>query len=99
MKTILRRLHRLEIGAGVIETAGSRRDREFAEILRRRIAAGRARVGVLEATVESRREDLSGPFCVEILQRGRRRPAVDAQETRPIMVVNIRGVLPDSIRG
>ena len=72
MKTIIRRLRRLEIGAGVIETAASRRDAELAEVLRRRIAAGRARAGLPEATVESR-EDVSGLSLEEILQRGRQR--------------------------
>jgi hypothetical protein len=42
MKTIIRRFRTLEISAGVIETAKSRRDRESAEELRRRINAGRA---------------------------------------------------------
>jgi hypothetical protein len=82
MKTIIGRLRRLEIGAGVIETAGSRRNAELAEILTRRIAAGRARVGLPEATVESR-EDVSGLTCVEILQRGRllaREASIEAKQ-------------------
>jgi hypothetical protein len=69
MKTITRRLLRLEGRFGLVETEESRRARELVETLRRRRAARLAREGRLESdTVE--REDLSGLTLVEILQRG-----------------------------
>jgi hypothetical protein len=72
MKTITRRLLRLEGRLGLVETEESRRARDLMETLRRRRAARLAREGRLESdTVE--REDLSGLTLAEILQRGRQR--------------------------
>ena len=78
MRAISRRLGRLEGRLGLVETEETRRVREFAETLRRRIADGRARVGTSERAVE----DLSGLTVEEILQRGRQRArqaAIEAQ--------------------
>ena len=44
MKSIITRTRKLEVGAGIIETEESRREREFEETIRRRIAEGRARL-------------------------------------------------------
>jgi hypothetical protein len=72
MKTITRRIRRLELGAGVIETAESRRDRELAEELLHRRAAWRLREGIPEPTEESE-EDLRGMTLAAILIQGRQR--------------------------
>lgn len=79
MKTITRRLCRLEGRFGVVETEETRRVRAVAETLRRRIAAGQARVGNPERVVE----DLSGLTMEEILLRGRQRArqaAIEAEQ-------------------
>jgi hypothetical protein len=74
MKTIDRRIRKLEVGAGIIETEGSRREREFEETIRRRIAEGRARLGLLPRTfTDSERRERAGMSVEEILQRGRAR--------------------------
>ena len=44
IKAISTRIRKLEVGAGIIETEESRREREFEETIRRRIAEGRARL-------------------------------------------------------
>lgn len=71
MKSISTRIHKLEVGVGLIETAASRRDRELGEILKRRRAARRAREGL--PPEEPDEEDLSGFTLTEILHRGRAR--------------------------
>ena len=71
-KAVVRRIRILEVGAGLVETAESRRAREELEILRQRIAAGRVRAG-LSPSKDEDEEDLSGLTVVEILNRGRQR--------------------------
>ena len=72
MKTITRRLLRLEERLGLADTAERRRDRELVETLLRRRAARLAPAGLPEASAEDR-EKLSGLTMVEILQHGRQR--------------------------
>jgi len=71
MNSIRTRIRKLEMGAGLIETEASRRDRELGEILRRRRAARLAREGL--PPEEPDEEDLSGLTLVEILLHGRAR--------------------------
>jgi len=72
--TITKRILKLELGAGLIETAESRREGKFAENIERRIAAGRARVGVPPRTfTDSERGELAGLSVEEVLLRGRLR--------------------------
>ena len=81
MRTISRRLQRLEEGFGLgPETEEDRRLRERLEKFRRRIAERRAREGLppLE-TDEHQREDLRGLTIVQILQRGRARAHASAR--------------------
>jgi len=74
MKTMARRIRKLEVGAGLIETEESRREREFAENVERRLAAGRARAGLPPRTLsDSERRELAGMSVEEILLRGRLR--------------------------
>jgi len=74
MKAITRRILRLELQAGLIETEESRREREQVEILERRIAAGRARVGLPPRTfTDSERRELAGMSVEDVLLRGRLR--------------------------
>jgi len=71
MKTIAKRILKLELGAGLIETEESRRTRELVETIRRRRAARRAREGLPpEEPDEAQREDLSGLSLREVVQRG-----------------------------
>lgn len=72
--TITKRILKLEIGAGLIETEESRREREFAEIITRRIDAGRGRVGLPKRTfTDSELSELARLRVEEILHRGRLR--------------------------
>ena len=75
MRTIARRLQRLEEGFGLgPETEDDRRLRERLESARRRVAEQRVRGGLPpEEPDEAQREDLTGPTTAEILQRGRAR--------------------------
>jgi len=74
MKTITRRILRLELEAGLIETEESRREREFAETIERRLAAGRARAGLPPRTLtDSERRELAGMSVEQVLLRGRLR--------------------------
>jgi hypothetical protein len=74
MRSINTRIHKLEAGAGIIETEESRREREFEETTRRRIAEGRARLGLPPRTfTDSERGEPAGMSVEEILQRGRLR--------------------------
>jgi len=83
MKTMARRIRKLEVGAGFIETEDSRREREQVEILGRRIAAGRARAGLPPRTfTDSERRELAGMSVEEILLRGRQRARVRTQTDR-----------------
>jgi hypothetical protein len=66
MKTMARRIRKLEVGAGIVETEESRREREQVEILHRRLAAGLVRVGEpARKLTDSERRELAG------LKRGR----------------------------
>ncbi len=68
------RILELEIGAGIIDTETSRREREFAETIGRRIGVGRARLGLPARTFnDSERRDLAGLTIEQILNRGRLR--------------------------
>jgi hypothetical protein len=80
MKAIARRLLLLERGLGVIETPRSRMAQEFAERLRRRIAAGRIRAGTGEpsAALINTIEDFPS---LERLARGRLRAANNPQSS------------------
>jgi hypothetical protein len=74
MKTMARRIRKLELGTGLIETEESRREREQVEILQRRIAAGRARAGLPPRTfTDSELAELAGMSIEDILLRGRLR--------------------------
>jgi len=74
MKTVARRIRKLEVGAGLIETEESRRKREQVEILERRLAAGRARAGKPARTLTaSELAELAGMSIEDILLRGRQR--------------------------
>jgi hypothetical protein len=79
--TITKRILKLELGAGLIETEESRRTRELVETIKRRRAARRVREGLppLESD-EHQREDLRGLTIVEILQRGRARAHASARD-------------------
>ena len=84
MRTIARRLQRLEEGFGLgPETEEDRRLRERLESSRRRAAAVRVREGLppLEAH-ERQREDLTGLSVIEILHRGRARAHASAGDER-----------------
>ena len=81
--TITKRILKLELGAGIIETEESRREREFEETIRRRIAEGRARLGLPSRTfTDSERRELAGMSVEDILQRGRLRARERAPEHR-----------------
>jgi len=74
MKAITRRILRLELQAGLIETEESRREREQVEILERRITAGRARVGLPPRTfTDTELGELAGMSVEDVLLRGRLR--------------------------
>jgi len=77
MKTIARRLRRLEHGFRLgPETESERHLRAQIEEGRRRVADARARGVLAPATSENDRDDLSGLSLEEILQRGRARVAM-----------------------
>jgi hypothetical protein len=72
--TITKRILKLELGEGLIETEESWRTRELVETIKRRRAARRAREGLPpEEPDEARREDLTGLTIAEVLRRGRAR--------------------------
>ena len=74
MKAVIRRIRILEVSAGLVETAESRRAREQVEILHQRIVVARARVGFNSVvSQDGHREDLSGLTVIDILNRGRQR--------------------------
>jgi len=79
MKAIDRRLRKLEVATGIVETEESRRDRALAEELRRRRDAWLTREG-LPIPPEPEPEDFSGMTLAEILITGRRR-ALQRQQT------------------
>jgi hypothetical protein len=66
--TITKRILKLELGAGLIETAESRHARETLEALRRRRAARLAREGLPPEEPDDEREDLSGLTLSQILR-------------------------------
>ena len=77
--TITKRILKLELGAGLIETEESRRTRELVETIKRRRAARRVREGLPPLEPDERqREDLTGLSIVQILQRGRARAHASA---------------------
>ena len=75
MKTATaKRILKLELGAGVIETAASRRMREAAQAILRSRAARRASEGLPpEKLDEPPREDLSGLTVAQCIRRARAR--------------------------
>jgi hypothetical protein len=77
MKTISRRIRKLEIGAGVTETAASRGGRELAEELLRRRNAWRAREGLPPERLPEPDEACRGLSLADILLQGRRKRALD----------------------
>src|SRR5229473_23199 len=81
--TITKRILKLELGAGLIETEESRRTRDLVETIKRRRAARRVREGLPpEDPDERRREDLTGLSIAEILRRGRARAHASAGNDR-----------------
>ena len=66
--TITKRILKLELGAGLIETAESRHARETLEALRRRRAARLAREGLPPEEPDDERENLSGLTLSQILR-------------------------------
>jgi hypothetical protein len=84
MKTISRRLRKLEhgLGIGVVETDEQRRSREHLEAFLRRVAARRAREGIADPpSVFGENEDLSGLDVADriLLARARRRAQEQTQ--------------------
>jgi len=81
MKTITRRLLRLENGLGLgPETESERRLHARIEEGRRRVADARARGDLPPLdTADNQREDVSGLTVTEILNRGRARVAQSAR--------------------
>jgi hypothetical protein len=73
VRAISQRLSRLESKLGVVESEKGRREREFAETLLRRLAAGRARVGRSEPAAPFTRTNPEGLTMIQILERGRQR--------------------------
>lgn len=67
--TITKRILKLELGAGLIETAESRRAREALEALRRRRAARLAREGLPpEEPDKAERKNLSGLTLSQVMR-------------------------------
>ena len=66
--TITKRILKLELGAGLIETEESRRTRELVETIKRRRAARRARERLPPEEPEAEREGLSGMSRSQILR-------------------------------
>jgi hypothetical protein len=66
--TITKRILKLELGAGLIETAESRRAREALEALRRRRASRLAREGLPEEPDKTERENLSGLTLSQVMR-------------------------------
>ena len=90
MKTLHRRLGKLEIKSGLTETPESRRDAELGEILRRRINARRARQGLPPLVRdEAEIEAVHGLSMSEILNRGR-----DMARARRLKAIELEGVAP-----
>lgn len=70
--TITKRIQKLELGAGLIETEESRRTRELVETIRRRRAARRAREGLPpEEPDEADRKHLRGLTLSQVIRMRR----------------------------
>lgn len=84
MKTIIRRLHRLENRfCPPVETESTRRLRRRLEAARRRLAEARERGEWCGSIDDGEREDLTGLSVTEILHRGRTRLLARAIERAP----------------
>ncbi len=90
MKVLERRLTKLEVRSGLVETPESRRDAELGEILRRRINARRARQGLPPLVRDDAEiEAVRGLSMSEILNRGR-----DLARAKRLKAIELEGVAP-----